>query len=152
MRRSPKKTIVTIVAAVALAAGIGGAYAYWSADGTGSGTAATGTSSSITVNQTSTITNLHPGDGPQTLSGNFDNANDSPVFVESVGVTVVDTDQTGCDASDYTIGGSAVVHAEIPVGPGQGSWSGLTIQFNNKPGVNQDACKLATVNLAYASN
>jgi hypothetical protein len=29
------------------------------------------------------------------------------------------------------------------------TWGGATIQFNNKV-TNQDACKLATVNLAYA--
>ena len=40
------------------------------------------------------------------------------------------------------------VNAEVPAGTNQGSWSGATIRFNNK-NVVQDACKGATVNLAY---
>ncbi len=40
------------------------------------------------------------------------------------------------------------VDAEVPAGTSQGSWSGATIKFNNKA-TNQDACKGATVNLAY---
>jgi len=42
------------------------------------------------------------------------------------------------------------VAAEVPAGTAQGSWTGATIQFKNDPAVNQDACKGATVNLAYA--
>jgi hypothetical protein len=54
-----------------------------------------------------------------------------------------------CDASDYTIGGSAVINAEVPTGA-LGAWTGLTIAFNNK-GTNQDQCKGATVAIAYAT-
>jgi hypothetical protein len=42
------------------------------------------------------------------------------------------------------------VGAEVPAGNGQGSWSGATLAFNNKADANQDACKGATVNLAYS--
>jgi hypothetical protein len=152
MRKPQKKTLVALVGVAALAVGAGGAYAYWTNGGTGTGTAATGTNTSITVNQTSLITDLHPGGPAQVLSGNFDNSNDSPVYVAAVSVTVSGTDHTGCDGTDYTIGGSAPVGAEIPKGTGVGSWSGLTIQFNNKVAVNQDACKEAIVTLAYTSN
>ena len=31
-------------------------------------------------------------------------------------------------------------------------WSGASISFVNEPAENQDACKNATVNLAYTSN
>ena len=41
------------------------------------------------------------------------------------------------------------VNAEVPAGTGQGQFTGATIQFNNKA-TNQDGCKGATVNLAYA--
>src|SRR6187401_785330 len=134
MRRPTKKIIVALVGVAALVVGAGGAYAYWTNGGTGTGTAATGTNSAITVKQTSTITGLHPGDSAQTLSGNFDNGNNGPVFVEAVSVTVAGTDHVGCDAADYTLGGTAVVHAEIPSGVAQGSWTGLTIKFNNRTG------------------
>ena len=41
------------------------------------------------------------------------------------------------------------VSAEVPAGTVQGAWTGATIKFNNKSAVNQDACKGATVTLAY---
>jgi hypothetical protein len=150
--RITKKKVVTLVAAALLVGGASAAYAYWTAGGTGDGSATTGTSSAITVNQTSPINGLSPGSGPQSLSGDFDNSNSGAVFVTSVSVTVSSTDSAGCGPTDYTIGGAAVVGAQVPSGVGVGSWSGLTIQFNNKPGVNQDACKGAVVALAYTSN
>jgi hypothetical protein len=152
MYRITKKKVGAFVAAALLVCGAGAAYAFWTAGGTGDGTVTTGTTSGITVNQTSTITGLAPGSGPQTLSGDFDNSNSAAVFVTSVSVTVVSTDSAGCGPTDYTVGGTAVVDAQVPSGVGVGSWSGLTIQFNNKVSVNQDACKGAVVTLAYTSN
>jgi hypothetical protein len=150
--RITKKKLGTLVAAALLVGGSGAAYAFWTAGGTGDGTATTGTNSGITVNQTSSIAGLAPGSGAQTLSGDFDNSNGGAVFVTSVNVTVVSTDTPGCGPTDYTVGGAALVGAQVPSGVGVGSWSGLTIQFNNKPAVNQDACKGAVVALAYTSN
>jgi hypothetical protein len=152
MRRFSKKTLAALVGAAVVIAGGGVAYAYWSAGGTGTGTATAGSNNAITINQTSTIAGLAPGSGPQTLSGDFDNGNSSPVYVTSVDAIVSGTDAVGCDATDFTITGPAVVGAEIPEGAGVGTWSGVTIEFNNKPGQNQDACKNATVDLAYTSN
>jgi hypothetical protein len=140
-----------VAGATTVLAGGGIAFAYWTNTGTGTGEATTGSNESIVVNQTSTVTDLAPGLPAQTLSGNFDNPNDGPVYVTSVTATVTGTDQAGCDASDYTIAGSAPVNQQVPAGDGVGSWSGLTIQFNNKPAVNQDACKNAVVSIAYAA-
>ena len=42
-----------------------------------------------------------------------------------------------------------VVGVEVPAGLAKGAWTGATIAFANS-GANQDACKGATVNLAYA--
>ncbi len=54
-----------------------------------------------------------------------------------------------CDATDFTLATPVMnVGAEVPVGAAVGTWSGATIKFNNKNS-NQDACKLATVNLSY---
>jgi len=152
MRKLSKKA--TVVAAVALLLAVAGvAYAYWSATGTGTGQASTGTTTGITVNQTSTVTGLAPGLPAQALSGNFDNPNGGPVFVTSVTATVTGTDKPGCNASDYTVTGSpAAVGTQVAAGSGVGSWSGITIAFNNKPATNQDACKGATVSIAYSSN
>jgi len=151
MHRFKKRTIALVAAVMVVAMG-GIAYAYWTNNGSGSGEATTGSNGSVVVNQTSTVSGLAPGQPAQALGGNFDNPNSSPVFVNSVTAVVSGTDQAGCDASDYTIGGAAPVNAEIPAGSGVGSWSGLTIQFNNKPTVNQDACKNAVVSIQYTAN
>jgi hypothetical protein len=152
MRRMNKRTVAVGAVAALLIAGGAAAFAYWTNNGSGTGEATTGSNQSVVVNQTSAITGLAPGLPAQTLSGNFDNPNASPVYVTAVAATVTGTDQAGCDATDYTIAGSAPVNAEVPAGAGKGTWSGLTIQFNNKPAANQDACKNAVVSIAYTAN
>lgn len=149
MKRNKKATAILTVALLTVA---GGAYAYWTNTGSGSGTAATGSNAPVVVVQTSTVTGLAPGLGAQALSGKFNNPNGGPVFVAAVSATVTGTDQTGCDATDYIIAGTATVNAQIPAGTAQGTWTGLTIQFNNKPATNQDACKDAIVTIGYTSN
>lgn len=149
---SAKKKIAGVAfgtAALVLAGGA--AFGYWSVTGSGSGTADTGDVMSITVNQVTPPFGLGPGVPPQLLSGNFDNPN-GPVYVTSVTAVVSGTNQPGCDETDFIIAGAAPVGAQI-AGPGSatGSWSGLTIQFNNKA-TNQDACKNAIVNISYTAN
>ena len=151
MHRFKKRTLVLLTVAVVLAIG-GVAFAYWTNTGSGTGTATTGSNQSVVINQTSTITGLAPGQPAQTLSGNFDNPNSGPVFVSSVTAVVTGTDVgAACDATNYTIGGAAPVNAQIPAGDGVGGWTGLTIAFNNKPDVNQDACKNAVVSIQYTA-
>jgi hypothetical protein len=153
-----RKRKVALVAAALIGATSVGAYAFWSSTGAGTGSAATGDVAAITVVQTSTVSGLAPGLSAQDLSGNFNNPNSGPVYITSVTASIssvtkaVGAPAGTCDASDYTIAGTAPVNAEVPAGNAKGSWTGLTIQFNNKAGVNQDACKGATVNLAYSAN
>jgi len=148
---------MVIAGAAALVITGGAAYAYWTQGGSGTGTAATGTTTGVTVNQTSTIINLAPGVAAQTLSGNFDNPNSGPAYVTSVTVAISSVVKAGgaptgtCEATDYTLAGSAPVNAEVAAGNAKGTWTGLTIAFNNKGSV-QDACKNATVNLAYTAS
>lgn len=148
-KKSLKVALIALASVLVVA---GAAFAYWTAAGSGSSTATTGTVTGITVNQTSTVSGLAPGLAPQALSGNFDNPNAGPVYVASVTATVTGTSVPTCDASNYTIAGTATVNAQIASGSAVGSWTGLTIAFNNKPAVNQDVCKGATVNIAYASS
>jgi hypothetical protein len=156
MRRSTKKTVAVAALVVVLLSGATVAYAYWSTSGSGTGTATTGTSTGVTAVQTSTVSNIAPGSAAQTLSGNFTNTNSGPVYVTSVTVSIASVTKAGgapagtCDATDYTLTGATMsVAAEIPAGTAQGSWTGATLAFNDK-GTLQDACKGATVNLAYA--
>jgi hypothetical protein len=147
-----RKTVAVLAGTTLVLASGGAAFAYWTNTGSGEGAAGTGTNSPITINQTTTVSGLGPGVAAQSLAGNFDNTNDGPVYVAAVTATVTGTDKAGCGATDYTIAGTAPVATQIPVGTDVGAWTGLTITFNNKAGVNQDACKGAVVAIAYASS
>ncbi len=151
-RISKKKVVAVLTGTAVIVTGAGLAFAYWTNTGSGTGEATTGSNSAIVVNQTTTVSGLAPGLPAQSLAGNFDNANASPVYVAAVTATVTGTDTVGCGPTDYTIAGTAPVAAQVPPGNDVGAWTGLTIQFNNKAGVNQDACKNAVVAIAYASS
>jgi hypothetical protein len=159
VRKNNKRKVAATIAITAILVGGGGAaaIAYWSAGGAGTGTASTGTNAAITAIQTSTVSNLVPGGAAQTLSGNFNNGNTSPAWVTSVTASIASVTKAGgapagtCDATDYTLSGAVMaVGAQIAAGSGQGAWTGATIAFNDKAATLQDACKGATVNLAYA--
>ncbi len=149
-----KSLKISVIALVGIVLAVGAAaYAYWTVSGSGTGEASTGNVTSITVNQSGSVSGLAPGLPAQALSGTFDNPNGGPVFVASVSAVVSGTDKSGCTASDYTISGSpATVATQVASGSGVGAWSGISIAFNNKAGTNQDACKGATVSIAYTSN
>lgn len=158
--RNSKKRIAAVAILTLILVGGGGAatFAYWDAGGTGTGSATTGTVAGLTAVQTSTITGLAPGVTAQTLSGNFTNTNASPVYVTSVTASISSVTEavgapTGytCSASDYTLANPVMsVGAEVASGTAKGSWTGATLVFNDKAATNQDACKGATVNIAYA--
>jgi hypothetical protein len=141
---------------VLVLAGGGVALAYWTAGGSGSGSgAAAGAQTPLVANQTTTLAAMYPGDSAQTISGDFDNANPGPSYVSTVTASIASVTKaagvTGaCDATDFALANATMtVGAEVPSGTGKGSFAGATIKFNNKANVNQDACKGATVNLAY---
>jgi hypothetical protein len=156
LKLTPKRRLAVVLVAVLAVAG--GAYAYWTASGSGDGTAtAKDATQPLTIHQTTALDPMYPGDSPQTISGNFDNPNSGPIRVATVtasidAVTKAQGAPSGtCDATDFTLANATMnVGAEVPSGNGRGAWTGATIQFNNKSNVNQDACKGATVRLAYA--
>lgn len=151
-----KKKRTAAVALLLLVFVVGVGYAYWTAGGSGTGSADAGTTSALTVTQTTALTAMYPGDSPQTISGKFNNnTNPGPIYVGTVTASIASVVKaTGapagtCDATDFTLASAVMtVNAEVPVGIAQGAWTGATLKFNNKAS-NQDACKLATVNLAY---
>jgi hypothetical protein len=162
VRKFTKRKIAATIAITAILVGGGGAaaIAYWSAGGAGTGAATTGTSTGVTAVQTSTITNITPGSAAQTLSGNFNNTNAGSVFVTSVTASIASVFQggvvaVGCSSADYSLVGAVMTQVtanqNVAAGTGVGAWSGATIAFKNTA-ANQDACKGATVNLAYVVN
>lgn len=156
MKVLKQKKAIAVLATLVAAIAVIGAYAYWTTSGTGSGSATTGTTVGITVKQTSVNTALYPG-ATTGLSGNFDNANASPVYVASVSASVTafsvqaDLSKPACTQADFTITGTALVGAEVAVASGTGSWSGLSLNMTNAV-TNQDNCKSITVPITYTSN
>jgi hypothetical protein len=158
MLKFTKRRATVVLGVIAVLVVAGAAIAYWTAGGSGDGTAATSNpTDQLTVNQTGTLTAMYPGDSPQTLSGTFDNPTGNLVRVNKVTVSIASVDQDpsnaslgSCDATDYILSSPAMtVNAEIPAGNGVSNWTGATIQFRDKAGVNQNGCKGATVNLHY---
>ncbi|TDW86948.1 hypothetical protein EV137_5017 [Kribbella pratensis] len=152
-----RKKKIIIAAAATVVIGAGSAFAYWSTTGSGSGSGATSAgTSNLAIVQTSTVSNLRPGDAAQTISGTVTNNADSSAYVNSVTVSIAGVTQasgaTGiCDATDYTLA-SPTMSVTTDVAPGgTANFNGATLKFNNKA-TNQDGCKGATVNLSYASN
>jgi hypothetical protein len=132
------------------------AAAYWQSGGTSTGDARP--AHPPTVNQTADLGPVGPGAPAQALSGTFDNRNGQAVHVARLRVSIAKVIKArgaaagSCDASDFTLTQRTIdVGADVPGGRGTGSWSGGRIAFNNKPGVDQNACQGATVKLRYTT-
>jgi hypothetical protein len=133
------------------------AVAYWQSGGTATGDAQV--TRPLSVNQTADLASVSPGVPVQTLSGTFDNINGQPVHVSTVRVSIAKVVKAPgaaagrCDATDFTLEHRTIaVAADVPSGRGTGSWTGGTIAFNNKPGIDQNACQGATVKLGYTTS
>jgi hypothetical protein len=144
-----RKAIAVAVSGVLLAAGAGAAYAYWSAAGTGAGTA-TESSASTPFTITNTVpTGLAPG-GSVTVNGTITNNNaTTSEFVNTVSaVLTLDAGHSGCLAADFTLA-PVLVNARVLKSAVKTFTASLSM---TDTGVNQDACKGATVNIAWSSN
>lgn len=133
------------------------AAAYWQSGGTATGEAQV--IKPLSVNQTADLASVSPGVPAQTLSGTFENLNGQPVHVSTVRVSIAKVTKAAgaaagrCDSSDFTLEHRTIaVDADVPSGRGTGSWTGGTVAFNNKPGVDQNACQGATVKLGYTTS
>ncbi|MFL6136289.1 MAG: hypothetical protein ACJ74O_00600 [Frankiaceae bacterium] len=155
MRKLNKRAKIAIVGAtIAAVAGGGVAYGYWSTTGSGSGSAATSAgASNLSIAQTSVISGLAPGVAAQTISGTVTNnaVNNAYVNTVTVSISSVTGGAGSCDATDYTLSSPVMSIAQDLAPGGSAGFTGATLAFNNKA-TNQDGCKGATVNLAYASN
>jgi hypothetical protein len=133
------------------------AAAYWQSGGTSTGAAHAAVA--LGVNQTAELGPVNPGAPAQTLGGTFDNRNGHAVHVSTVRVSIAKVVKArgaaagSCDASDFTLTHRTIeVDADVPGGRGTGSWSGGTVAFDNKPGIDQNACQGATVKLRYTTS
>lgn len=152
-----KKIAGFLTAGALTVATAGGAYAYWTASGAGASSAATSSGApDLTAAQTQAPANLAPGVVAGTVAGTVMNKGTSSAYVTQVTLSISSVippaGVTGtCNASDYTVG-SATMSIRQDIAPGATvSSGGAPIGFNAKT-TNQDACKGATVTLAYAAS
>jgi hypothetical protein len=130
-------------------------FAFVQTGGAGSGEVAV-SHTQLRVNLDTDMRPVSPGQPAQTLSGDFDNRNARAIHVGAVRASIgavtkaADAAAGTCDASDFTLADRTMtVGADVPSGAGAGAWSGATIEFRDKPGVDQNACQGATVKLSY---
>ena len=148
--KTKRGTLLVASLATALLVGGGVAFAYWTTTGSGTGSAAAGTSSAVVVTQTNPVTGLYPGGLPQDINLNIANSNSAAQRLETVAISVSSTSDAGCTAADFTVT-DATIGAEVPSGATNayaGSTSGASIKMKDTAG-NQDACKNATITLAF---
>ena len=153
---SRKMTIIASTMALVVVTSVV-AYAFWTNSGAGSGNAQTG-SNTVTVTQRSSVTGLVPGGPAVALSGDFDNPNTTPVFVNTVTASLVtvtggagDLTRPPCTTADFALEGTnpVPIGRNIPVGSGVDHWSGPTIRLR-ETGLDQDNCKSVNVQINYA--
>lgn len=153
IKRSPK--VIAGAAVVGLIAA-GGAFAFWTADGTGVGTVTTDTVAAVTVQQTidAGAAKLTPGGAVVPLKGWIANPNSGIVHINGITAHVGAMPGTGCDITDFLIGGTVEGFDAAPTStPGaKGStWSGLNIQLK-ETGNSQDGCKGRAVPIVFTVN
>lgn len=146
MPRLTKKKYLVAGTAVAVIASGGIAFAYWTSTGSGTGSATTGTSSAweVTVDDVN-LADLTPGGPADTVGFSVKNNNSGVQSLASTTASVTGTSNPGCTAADFEVSATTIAYGSVA--------SGATVNgtFTVKmidTGVNQDACKGVTVNLA----
>jgi hypothetical protein len=166
MKRIPrfkKRTwvLAAVVAVIAAMASVG-AYAYWTTSGSGNGSATAGTDAGVTV-AGDPANGLYPGSNVAVPTVITNSSATQAQQVSNLHVTIsIDSPHAtaGCLAADFTYKSDAeasgasnphttVLNSEIAAG---GTLSVPGKVYMADTAVNQDACKGATVNLAYAVN
>ena len=149
-----KRTIApTAVAVLGISAA---AFAYWTTTGSGTGSATNATSNAVTIAQTSTRPAMRPGSPPQTLNFTATNGTTENQHISTVTVSISSdtapniTADTPCAAGNHTIVQPTASNAHLTPGVHSYAPAGASLQLTNSA-TNQDACKNATVNLAYAA-
>ncbi|ALV42425.1 hypothetical protein AU252_15770 [Pseudarthrobacter sulfonivorans] len=156
-----KKRIIVTTAAM-LAIGGGAAFAYWSAAGTSNTTTtAAAAAENFTVISSVAGTALSPGSAAQTVTFTVTNDSDGGQRLANVAVSVANvtggawTAVAGCSAADFTVGSPLVdgaPFAATEIAAGDSVTGTVTLQMNNRVGVDQNGCKNAAVPLHVAAS
>ena len=147
LMRRKRLGALAAVAAIAVAAG---AYAYWTAPGSGSGSAGVGTNGSVTLSA-SVEAGIAPGTSKPVVF-RATNATNSPIFVTTVHLAgvEVDSEHSDCETDDFTMS-DVTEEQQVPASTTNHLLddNGTLVYANT--GVNQDACKGATLTLNLTS-
>ena len=147
MRFTRKRMIALgLVASLAIA---GFAYAFWTGSGSGTGTGTVGTTSSVTITGT-----VAPGISPganRAVSFTAANPSSSSAQVTTLHLVGVTSNAAGCTGADFTMADVTESH-QVP-----GNATAEPLPTNGslvyaETGVNQDACKSATLTLTLSSS
>jgi hypothetical protein len=157
-----KRTIIGLIAVVAVVAMAVGAYAYFTTTGSGVGSATVGTSSALTINQVGSVSNLLPNAPAQPIEYSIHNTSAGAQYVGPVTVSFTNADISGpsdtnsgpgttCTTADFTL----VQPTDTPgdIAPGAtytSSPSGASLRLIDT-GANQDGCEGATVVLHFSA-
>ncbi|NUP58860.1 MAG: hypothetical protein HOQ06_05220 [Pseudarthrobacter sp.] len=151
-----KKRIIGTTAAL-VAIGGGAAFAYWTAAGNGSTSTSAGTSKSFTISSTVAGDALSPNGPTQTFTFTVTNPSDAGVqkvtAVTAKVATSTGADWTavsGCSKDDFTVGTPVFTAKELAAGAS--ATGTVTLQMIDRPGVNQDGCKNASVPLYFTAS
>jgi hypothetical protein len=146
MNRFSKKMRVA-VGVIAFTMVAAGAYAYWTGGGTGSGTGTV--SSGGTVTLTGVVADgLAPGLA-RDVTFTAHNASGAAVQIDTVSMDSITTSDPACLPADFTMGDTNE-DQNVPTGDTPLDDLGSLGMANT--GLNQDACKDATLTLVLSSN
>jgi len=156
-----KRVLATLAAIGTLSIAVA-AFAYWTTSGSGSGSATAGTDAGVTVSG-DPAAGIYPGGSSAVTTTITNSSSTQAQFVTNLHVTIsIDTAHAnnGCLASWFTYKADSetsgdsnphtvAINSEIAAG---GNTTVAGHVFMADPNTNQDACKGATINLAYAVN
>jgi hypothetical protein len=152
--RITRTRALTAIAAVAVLAVAGGAFAYFTTSGEGKGSATVGTSSAISLSQVGEVANLQPGGSAQPVDFKIDNSLSTKQFISTVKVSISSvegpnvTGATPCTAADFELVQPHAINQDLASGVTEFAPSGATIAMIDSES-NQDGCKEATVHLSF---
>ena len=155
-----KKRVLAALTAVSVLAIAVAAFAYWTTSGSGSGSATAGTDAGVTVSG-DPANGIYPGSSVAVTSTVTNSSATQKQFVSNLHVTI-SIDQAhadnGCLASWFTYKADSQASGDsnphtVALNTELAAGGNTTVDghvFMSDPNTNQDACKGATVKLAYA--
>ncbi|TCO51094.1 hypothetical protein EV646_10176 [Kribbella antiqua] len=175
-----KKRVFIPLAALAVLAVSGIAYAFWTTSGEGDATGTTGTSTAMTVTQNGVVSGMTPGSAAQPVNYTITNTASTPQYITSVtitkaSVTYINASGTGtgttaadhaagavaevCTTADFAVVQPSAVGLDLPNGDSAFTRDAATtyqgrlsgtVQLRNTTS-NQDDCKNTTINLTITA-